>query len=151
MKKVITVFQMVRCWCRLVRCWCRLFRYSCRLFRYSCRLVTYTSCVTLVVVLSPSIWEAMGLSPARDTCWVKPKTFKIDSDCSFAKSTAFRSENHRSFGHDLKNAGPVSQYTWHVKEPSPLKAVNAKHRSKFVTYNVCQLVRYSCWHVRSWY
>jgi hypothetical protein len=32
----------------------------------------------------------------------KPKTFKIGSDCSFAKSTAFRSENHRSFRYDKK-------------------------------------------------
>jgi hypothetical protein len=32
------------------------------------------------------------LSPTR-AGRVKPKTFKIDTDCSFAKSTAFRSEN----------------------------------------------------------
>jgi hypothetical protein len=57
--------------------------------------------------------------------------FKIGSDCSFAKSTAFRSENHGSFGYDLKNGGPVSQQVWHVKEPSLLKAVRAKRRSKF--------------------
>jgi hypothetical protein len=36
-------------------------------------------------------------------------------DCSFAKSAAFRSENYRSFGYDLKNGGPVSQQVWHVK------------------------------------
>ena len=44
---------------------------------------------------------------------------------------AFRRENHWSFGYDLKNGGPVSQYAWHVNEPSLLKAVSAKHRSKF--------------------
>jgi hypothetical protein len=49
---------------------------------------------------------------------IKPKTFKMGSDCSFAKSTAFRSENHGSFGYDLNNGGPVSQWVWHVKEPS---------------------------------
>jgi hypothetical protein len=32
----------------------------------------------------------------------------VGSDCSFAKSTAFRSENHGSVGYDLKNGGPVS-------------------------------------------
>jgi hypothetical protein len=40
---------------------------------------------------------------------VKPKTYKIGSDCSFAKNTAFRSENHGSFGYDLKYGGPVSR------------------------------------------
>jgi hypothetical protein len=45
---------------------------------------------------------------------------------------AFRSMIHGSFGNDLKNGGPMSQQVWHVKEPSLLKAINAKHRSKFV-------------------
>jgi hypothetical protein len=35
--------------------------------------------------------------------------FKISIDYSFAKSTAFRSENHGSFGYDLENGDPVSQ------------------------------------------
>jgi hypothetical protein len=81
-----------------------------------------------VVVLSLSIQEVLSSSPARTGC-VKPRTLKIGSDCSFGKSTAFRSENHGSFGYDLKDGGPVSQ--WHVKEPSLLKAVSAKHRPKF--------------------
>jgi hypothetical protein len=57
--------------------------------------------------------------------------FKIGSDCSFAKSTAFRCENHGSFGYDLKNGGPMSQLVWHFKEPSLLKAISAKHMSRF--------------------
>jgi hypothetical protein len=44
---------------------------------------------------------------------------------------AFRSENHGSFGYDLTNGGPMSQLVWHVKENSLLKAVIAKHWSKF--------------------
>jgi hypothetical protein len=68
--------------------------------------------------------EVGSSSPAR-AGRVIPKTFNIRSDCSFAKSTAFRSENHGSFGYDLKNGGSVSQYVWHVKEPSLLKAVSA--------------------------
>jgi hypothetical protein len=35
------------------------------------------------------------------------KTFKIGSDCSFGNSTLFRSENHGSFGYDLKNSSRV--------------------------------------------
>jgi hypothetical protein len=57
---------------------------------YGCRnkiYKTYDVCRSLVVV----------------------KTFKIGSDCSFAKSTAFRSENNESFRYDLKNRGPVLQ------------------------------------------
>jgi hypothetical protein len=65
-------------------------------------------CRNLVVVLSLSKREVVSSNPARTGC-VKPKTFKIGSDCSFAKSTAFRSENHGSFGYDLENGGPVSQ------------------------------------------
>jgi hypothetical protein len=56
---------------------------------------------------------------------------KIHSDCSLAKSTAFRRENHESFGCDLKNGGPVLQWLWHIKETSLLKAISAKLRSKF--------------------
>jgi hypothetical protein len=40
---------------------------------------------------------------------VKPKTFNIGSDCSFAKNPVLRSENHGVFGHDFKEGGPVSQ------------------------------------------
>jgi hypothetical protein len=75
-----------------------------------------TGCRSLVVVLSLSIREVVSSSPVR-AGRVKPKTFNIGSDCFFAKSTAFRSENHGSFGYDLKNGGPVSQYVWHVKKP----------------------------------
>jgi hypothetical protein len=64
--------------------------------------------VSLVVVLSISIWEVVTLSPTRGGS-IKPKIFKIGSDCSFAKSMVFRSENHRSFEYDLKIGGPVSQ------------------------------------------
>jgi hypothetical protein len=41
---------------------------------------------------------------------------EIGNDCSFASSAAFRGENQGSFGHDLKNRGPVSKRVWHVKE-----------------------------------
>jgi hypothetical protein len=92
-----------------------------------------TGCGSLLEVVSLSIQEVVSSSPAC-AGRVKPKTFKIGCDCSFAKSTTFRSENHGSFGYDLKNGGPVSQYLWHVKEPSLLKAVSAKHRS------ICSLV-----------
>jgi hypothetical protein len=67
-----------------------------------------TSCHSLVVMLTLSIREVVSSSPAR-TGHFKLKTFKIGSDCSFAKSMAFRSENHGSFGYDLKNGGPMSQ------------------------------------------
>jgi hypothetical protein len=83
----------------------------------------------VVVVLSLSIQEVVSSCPTRAGL-VKPKTVKVDSDCSFAKSTAFRSENHGSFGYDLKNGDSVSQWVWHVKEPSLLGAVSAKHRYK---------------------
>jgi hypothetical protein len=43
-----------------------------------------------VVVLSLSIWEVLGSSPACDTGRLKPTTFKIGSDCSFAKSKSAR-------------------------------------------------------------
>jgi hypothetical protein len=55
-----------------------------------------------------STWEVVSSSPAR-AGRVKSKTFKVGSDCSLVKSTAFRGENHGSFGYDLKNGGPVSQ------------------------------------------
>jgi hypothetical protein len=64
---------------------------------------------------------------------------KIGSDCSFTKSTAFRSENHGSFGCDLKNGGPMSQAVWHVKEPSLLKVESVKHRSKFAALSPVML------------
>jgi hypothetical protein len=74
--------------------------------------------------------ESCDFEPCS-TSLVKPKTFKTDSVCSIAKSTALISENNGSFGYDLKNGGPVSQQVWHVRETSLLKAVSAKHRSKF--------------------
>jgi hypothetical protein len=77
-------------------------------------------------VLSLSIQEVVSSSPAR-AGRVKPKTFKIGNDCSFAKTTALGSENRESFGDDLKSGGPMSD----VKEPSLLIAVSAKHRSIF--------------------
>jgi hypothetical protein len=79
-----------------------------------------TGCDSLLVVFSLSIQEVMSSSPAQ-AAHIKPKTFKIHSDCSFAKITAFISENHGSFGYDLKNGGLVS----HIKEPSLLKAASA--------------------------
>jgi hypothetical protein len=70
--------------------------------------ILMTVCGSLVVVLSLSKREVVSLSLVR-TGRVKPKTFEIGTDCSFAKSTAFRGEKHGSFGYDLKNGGPVSQ------------------------------------------
>jgi hypothetical protein len=46
-------------------------------------------CSSLVVVLSLSIWEVVSSSPAR-AGRVKPKSFKIGSNCSVAKSTTLR-------------------------------------------------------------
>jgi hypothetical protein len=71
-------------------------------------IMTGWGCYSLVVVFSLSKREVVNSSPARADR-VKPKMFKIGSDCSFVKSTAFRSENHESFAYDLKNGGPVSQ------------------------------------------
>jgi hypothetical protein len=48
--------------------------------------------VALSIVLSLSIREVVSSSPAR-AGRVKPKTFKIGSDCSFAKSKAFSQEH----------------------------------------------------------
>jgi hypothetical protein len=79
-----------------------------------------------MVVLSLSIREVVSSNPAH-AGRIKPKTFKIGIDCSFAKSTSFRSENHRSFGYDIK------------KEPSLLKAVSAKHRSKFAALSLAMV------------
>jgi hypothetical protein len=62
-----------------------------------------TGCDSLVVVLSLSIRVVVSSSPAR-ACRVK-----ISSDCFFVKSTAVRSESHRSFGYNLKNGGPELQ------------------------------------------
>jgi hypothetical protein len=42
------------------------------------------------------------------------KDVKIRSDCFFAKSMAFRSENHKSFGYDVRNEGPTSQQVWQL-------------------------------------
>jgi hypothetical protein len=57
---------------------------------------------------------------------------------------AFRGENRRSFGYDLKNGGPVSQQVWHIKEPSLLKAVSAKHRSKFAALSDSHQIAENC-------
>jgi hypothetical protein len=46
-----------------------------------------TGCGSLVVLLLLSIQEVVSSSPAR-AGRVKPKTFKMDSDYSFANSTA---------------------------------------------------------------
>jgi hypothetical protein len=54
-----------------------------------CFITIIAGCGSLVVVLSFNIQEVVSSSPAR-VVRVKPKTFKIDSDFSFAKSTAFR-------------------------------------------------------------
>jgi hypothetical protein len=48
-----------------------------------------TGCRSLVVVLSLSKRKVVSSSPAH-AGRVKPKMFKIGSDCSFAKRTAFR-------------------------------------------------------------
>jgi hypothetical protein len=65
--------------------------------------------LSIVVVPLLSTWAIVSSSPAR-AGRVKPRAFlKIGSDCSFTKNTAFRSENHKSFGYELKNGGPVSQ------------------------------------------
>jgi hypothetical protein len=41
-------------------------------------------------------------------CWPRQtQDVKIGSDCSFAKSTTFRSDNHGSFGYAIRNGGPV--------------------------------------------
>jgi hypothetical protein len=60
-----------------------------------------SGCRSLVVVLSLSIREVVSSNPLVP--------FKSGSDCSFAKCTALRGENHWSYGYDLKNGGPVSQ------------------------------------------
>jgi hypothetical protein len=52
-----------------------------------------TGCGSLVEVISLKIREVVSLSPASADR-VKSKTFKIGRDCSFAKSTEFRNENH---------------------------------------------------------
>jgi hypothetical protein len=59
-------------------------------------ICVYCTCGSLVVVLTLSIREVVSSSPAR-AGRVKPYTFKMGSDCYFAKSTAFRCENHGSF------------------------------------------------------
>jgi hypothetical protein len=67
-----------------------------------------TSSRSLVEVFSLSKREVVSSSPIR-AGRVKDKTFKIGIDCSFAKKTAFRSDNHGSCGYALKKRGPVSQ------------------------------------------
>jgi hypothetical protein len=74
----------------------------------------YNGCRSVVVVLSLSKREVVSSSPAR-AGRVKPKTFKISSDCSFAKSTAFRSKNHGPLGYDLKNGGVARKRTLTAK------------------------------------
>jgi hypothetical protein len=51
--------------------------------------INQTYCRSLVVVLSLSKQKVVSSSPAR-VGRVKPKTFKIGSDCSFAKSMTFK-------------------------------------------------------------
>jgi hypothetical protein len=62
-------------------------------------VLLYLMAYNLVLVFSFSILEVLSSSPAR-AGRAKPKTLRTGSDCSFVKSTAFRSENHRSFGYD---------------------------------------------------
>jgi hypothetical protein len=69
--------------------------------------IMITGCRSLVVVLSLSKRKVVSSSPAR-VGRVKLKTYKIGSDCSFDKSTTFKSENQGSFVYDLINGGPVS-------------------------------------------
>jgi hypothetical protein len=64
-------------------------------------------CGSLVVVFSISMREVVSSSRAR-AGRVKPKTFKIGSEYSLAKITAFKSENHGSFGYDLKRKSRVA-------------------------------------------
>jgi hypothetical protein len=56
----------------------------------SALIIGSTGCRSLVVMLSLSIREVVSSSSAR-AGRVKPMAFKIGSGCSFAKSTAFRS------------------------------------------------------------
>jgi hypothetical protein len=91
-------------------------------------IMQYGDCRSLVVVLSLSKWKVVSSSPAR-ACRVNLKTFKIGSDCSFAKSTAFRSENHRSFRYDLKNGGlmlqtSMNKFTRYLKMYPQIKQIN---------------------------
>jgi hypothetical protein len=86
----------------------------------------YTSCCSVVVVLSLRKGKVVSSSPAHTGC-VKPKTFKRGTDCSFAKSTAFRSENQGSFGYDLKHGGHVSQW-W--QSPNGWKIAHATKTNK---------------------
>jgi hypothetical protein len=69
-------------------------------------LLFHTGCRSLVLSLIKR--KVVSWSPTR-AGRVKRKSFNVGSDCSFANSTTFRSENHGSFGYDLKKAGPVSQ------------------------------------------
>jgi hypothetical protein len=73
----------------------------------SCIQLIYIGCRSLVIVLSLSIRKVVSSSPAR-AGRVKLKTFKIGSNCSFGKSTAFRSEHRGSFGYDLKQRPHVA-------------------------------------------
>ena len=96
---------------QLITCDCYMYIHTdLQLTTYECYMYIHIGLqlTSLVVVLSLSIWGAVSLSPTHAVC-VKPKTFKIGFDCSYAKSMAFRRENHWSFGYDLKNGGPVSQ------------------------------------------
>jgi hypothetical protein len=64
-----------------------------------------TCCRCLVVALSLRIREEMSSSLAL-ACRVNSKNIDIGSDCSFAKSTTYKSESHRSFGYGLKTEAP---------------------------------------------
>jgi hypothetical protein len=60
-----------------------------QLYIYKTNHILSTGCRSLVVVLSLSKREVVSSSPTQAGRF-EPKTFKIGSDCSFAKSTAFR-------------------------------------------------------------
>jgi hypothetical protein len=60
-------------------------------------LYFFNGCSSITVALSLCIQEVVSSSPAC-VGEVKPKTFKIGSNCSFEKSGTFGSKSHGSFG-----------------------------------------------------
>jgi hypothetical protein len=98
----VNIRKLIRCWEFLAQwyvvrnfsdfcanfSWYKLFLYP-RNTHFIFILHYTTGCRILVVVLSLSKRKVVSSSPAR-AGRVKPKTFKIGSDCFFAKSTAFR-------------------------------------------------------------
>jgi hypothetical protein len=73
-------------------------------------VISTTGCRSLVIVLSLSKWEVVSSRPAR-AGRVKPKTHKIGSDCFFAKSTAFRSENDESWATSIHTRVRTRRYS----------------------------------------